>query len=77
MFNLYLLLVFGYTFIIVGPATQTSAPLVGANVPALHVSHEALPYLFVAVPGSHFKHEEYGESLAKYLPGWHGKHFRP
>ena len=77
MFNLYLLLVFGYTFIIFGAATQNVAPLVGANVPALHDSHDALPYLFVALPVSHGKHEEYGASLAKYLPGWHGKHFRP
>lgn len=50
----------------------------GWYFPGEHISHEALPYFFVALPAKHGKHEAYEESFsAKYLPGWHGKHCRP
>ena len=48
--------------------------LFGWNCPAEHASHEALPYLFVAFPAKHGKHDGYGAFSGKYLPGWHGKH---
>ena len=49
---------------------EVAIVFIGWIFPGEHVSHEELPYLFVALPAKHGKHEAYEESFsAKYLPG--------
>ena len=43
-----------------------------AIFPGKHESHDALPYIFVDVPGKHGKHVGYDAFSDKYVPGWHG-----
>ena len=56
---------------------EVAIVFIGWIFPGEHVSHEALPYFFVAFPAKHGKHEGYEAFSAKYLPGWHGKHWIP
>ena len=56
---------------------EVAIVFIGWIVPGEHVSHKALPYLLVAFPAKHGKHDGYEAFSTKYLPGWQGKHCRP